>query len=113
MQSVTLESRVGAVIPLAWGTEAADATLAAAQAVCGEAENFDAILIGAGDDTGIIEALARGGTRNVYRVYTGANSCSAPEAVASCVGRVLAETDADINNRLILTPPGPEGEELS
>jgi len=113
MQSITLESRVGAVIPLAWGTEATEAALAAAQAICGEAENFDAILVGAGDDTGILETLARGGARNVYRVYTGASSCSAPEAVAFCVGRVLAGTDADTNDRLILTPPGPEGEELS
>ncbi|VVP10142.1 electron transfer flavoprotein subunit alpha/FixB family protein [Pseudomonas silesiensis] len=107
-------SRVLTVIPQAWGAQALEAALGAAQQVSG-AEGFAAVLIGSRPSAQDAEWAMRAGARQVYQSVHGTlGECDEPQVLVAAVGealRAIPRLGGDVP--LVLLPPGPQGEELA
>lgn len=110
MQSVNLESRVLGVLPLAWGLEAIEAVLASMQVVAGESVDFDAVVIGSEVTDDINKLMAR--VEGLGRLYH-LQDRGADNGVPGRIAAVFAGAFSGLNNAVLLTPPGPDGEELA
>lgn len=105
------EHKIIAVIPLAWGDEALLATLGAAQQVSTSAGcGFDVLLLGDNDQAqGIQRAEAVGADAVTLVVHEALAEPQSLPALASAAAQVLS---ADDGQRVLLVPPGADGEEL-
>jgi electron transfer flavoprotein alpha subunit len=107
-------SRVLAVVPQAWGAQALEAALGAAQQVSG-GEGFAAVLISSRPDAQDAEWATRAGARQVYRcVHPSLGECDEPQVLVAAIGealRAIPRLGGDVP--LVLLPPGPQGEELA
>ncbi len=107
------ESRVVGIIPSAWGTEAAEAVLAALQSVCLDQCTFDVLVVGDQSQDEIRSVVARGGAVTVYELQGEQGLADSPDAIAHVIEHAFANAELDTKDLLLLTPPGPEGEELA
>ena len=84
-------SRLLALIPLAWGDEALEGALAAAQKVVGKGE-FAVVLLGVEPTEGATERAARAGARQVYHaLHAGMAGCEEPAGWVAMASQALAE----------------------
>ncbi|VVN70152.1 electron transfer flavoprotein subunit alpha/FixB family protein [Pseudomonas fluorescens] len=107
-------SRIVTVIPQAWGAQALEAALGAAQQVCA-GEAFAAVLVSSQPSARDAELAARAGARQVYQsVHPALGECDEPQVLVAAVGealRAISRPGGEVS--LVLLPPGPQGEELA
>nr|WP_314532559.1 electron transfer flavoprotein subunit alpha/FixB family protein [uncultured Pseudomonas sp.] len=107
-------SRILAVIPQAWGAQALEAALGAAQQVSA-GQDFAAVLISCEPSAHDAELAIRAGARQVYQSVHGAlGECDEPQVLVAAVGealRAIPRLGGEVP--LVLLPPGPPGEELA
>lgn len=112
--SAPLKTReILALIPLAWGDDALDMTLGAAQRVAADAGlGFAALLLGnAGSEEGARRAAAAGAARICLAAHGGLDVYAEPAALALAGADAVRRQPAA--QRLLLVPPGADGEELA
>ncbi|MBM7059326.1 electron transfer flavoprotein subunit alpha/FixB family protein [Pseudomonas sp. UL073] len=104
-----------AVIPQAWGDEALDATLAAAQGLADEHGGFSVLLLGAEVPVEARQRAAQAGARQVWKVtHAGLAGSDDPLLMAAAAAEALPALPAFAAGvPLVLLPPGPLGEELA
>ncbi|MEX2473746.1 electron transfer flavoprotein subunit alpha/FixB family protein [Marinobacter sp.] len=114
MDQTNQMSRIVGVVPGAWGNEAVETTLAALQSVCGDMADCDLLVPG---DAGIEQVRELAGHAGIKRVHCitgdGAADRAEPDVAARLVSEALSQTGGSEPATLILTPPGPDGEELA
>lgn len=103
------------LIPLAWGEDALDMALGAAQALARNAGlDFHALLLGTAESAAAVERVSAAGARTVslalHAGLTDADDLPALALVAAAAVRQL-KTEVGVQ-RLLLLPPGGDGEEL-
>jgi electron transfer flavoprotein alpha subunit len=107
-------SRILTVIPQAWGAQALEAALGAAQQVSA-GEGFAAVLISSQPSAQDAEWATRAGARQVYQsVHAALGECDEPQVLVAAVGealRAIPRLGGEVP--LVLLPPGPQGEELA
>ncbi|MCG7200269.1 electron transfer flavoprotein subunit alpha/FixB family protein [Marinobacter pelagius] len=107
-------SRIVGVVPSSWGQESMELTLAALQATCAEAVSPEVVIIGNEEVEARMNLAARSGISRVWQVETPEDiDADEPDAMATLAGEALAQVACAEASSLILTPPGPEGEELA
>ncbi|BCX68224.1 electron transfer flavoprotein subunit alpha/FixB family protein [Pseudomonas izuensis] len=107
-------SRLLAVIPQAWGGEALEAALGAAQQVsAGEA--FAVVLVSSQPSAAHAQLAARAGAQLVYQaLHATLGECDEPQVLVAAVAEALrAVPRLGSEVPLVLLPPGPQGEELA
>lgn len=113
--SAPLKTReILALIPLAWGEDALDMTLGAAQRVAADAGlGFAALLLGnAGAEEGARRAAVAGAARICLAAHAGLALDAEPAALA-LAGADAVRRQPEAAQRLLLVPPGADGEELA
>jgi electron transfer flavoprotein alpha subunit len=107
-------SRILTVIPQAWGAQALEAALGAAQQVSA-GEGFAAVLICSQPSAQDAELATRAGARQVYQsVHAALGECDEPQVLVAAVDealRAIPRLGGEVP--LVLLPPGPQGEELA
>lgn len=107
-------SRLVVVIPQAWGTQALEAALAAAQQVSAN-QGFAAVLVSSRASAADAELASRAGASEVYQaVHPGLNQSDEPQVLLAAVAEAL-NTLPNVGALvpLVLLPPGAQGEELA
>lgn len=107
-------SRILAVIPQAWGAQALESALGAAQHVS-LGEDFAAVLISSQPSAQDAELATQAGARQVYQsAHAALGDCDEPQVLVVAVGealRAIPRLGGEVP--LVLLPPGPQGEELA
>ena len=107
-------TRFVGVVPGSWGEDAIGTVLAALQSASGKDAGCDLLILG---DEGIDQALGMAGQAGIQQVYCvtseGLSGRIEPDGAAMLASKALNEAEQPGISRLILTPPGPEGEELA
>ncbi|AYC33022.1 electron transfer flavoprotein subunit alpha/FixB family protein [Pseudomonas cavernae] len=114
-QGSAVRSPVLVLVPLAWGEEALDAVLAAAQSVAASGGTFEVVLLGAQADP---QACRRAAEAGAARIWQALNPALAGRddaaALAAAAGTALVQPLAAAGAlTLVLLPPGAAGEELA
>jgi electron transfer flavoprotein alpha subunit len=106
------QRQVLALVPLAWGDDALAMVLGAAQHVASEAGlGFSVLLLGAvADEQALSKAVAAGAKHVCQALHNGLSSDAA--ALAQVAADALSR-QPEVLQRLILVPPGADGEELA
>jgi electron transfer flavoprotein alpha subunit len=107
-------SKVLTVIPLAWGDEAVDSALAAAQRTAGE-DGFAVVLLGGTEAAPhILKMVAMAGAYQALQaLHSGLIDNQEPASLSVAAGEVLPAIAGFADGvSLVLLPPGPLGEEL-
>ncbi len=107
---MTMQQRIIAVIPLAWGQEAAEQALAAARQVAHQQSLACAVLaLGPAPAAWLTDmAGAAGAVELVYAVHAALSDGENLQALAEAAAQALDQS----GQQLLLLPPGSEGEEL-
>ncbi|TDF82624.1 electron transfer flavoprotein subunit alpha/FixB family protein [Pseudomonas sp. H9] len=107
-------SKLVVVIPQAWGDQALEATLAAAQQVNAN-QGFAAVLLGSQASAADADVASRAGASAVYQaLHPGLEQTDEAQVLlaAACEAlRSIPQTGGELS--LVLLPPGPQGEELA
>jgi electron transfer flavoprotein alpha subunit len=107
-------SRILTVVPKAWGTQALEAALGAAQQVSA-GKGFAAVLISSQPSSQDAEWAMQAGARQVYQsVHATLGECDEPQVLVAAIGealRAIPRLGGEVP--LVLLPPGPQGEELA
>ncbi|AMO75992.1 electron transfer flavoprotein subunit alpha/FixB family protein [Pseudomonas citronellolis] len=108
-------SDVMVVLPQAWGEEALDAGLAAAQSLSAEHDGFVAVLIGDEVLVSVCERVAQTGARQIWKAtHAKLAGRDDPAALAVAAAEALRRVPGIAAGvPLVLLPPGPLGEELA
>lgn len=108
-------SDVMVVLPQAWGEEALDAGLAAAQSLAAEHDGFIAVLIGDEVPANVRERVAQAGARQIWKAtHAGLAGRDDSAALAVAAAEALRGVPGiTVGVPLVLLPPGPLGEELA
>ncbi len=106
-------STVLALIPLAWGEQALDDALAAAQRQAIN-ETFAVVLLGTAANPHAAERAACAGARQIYHaLHPQLAACDEPAVLVAAASEALRAIPAFANDiSIVLLPPGPDGEAL-
>lgn len=108
-------SPVLALVPLAWGEDALDAALAAAQSVAASGGTFEVVLLGAQANPQACRLAAEAGATRVWQaLHPDLDGCDDLATLAAAANSALLQPLLTAGAlALVLLPPGVAGEELA
>lgn len=108
-------SPVLALVPLAWGEDALDAALAAAQSVADSGGTFEVVLLGAQANPQACRLAAEAGATRIWQaLHPYLDGCDDVAALAAAANAALLQPLLTAGAlALVLLPPGVAGEELA